>query len=33
MIESSPKRPIELPLPLRTERAYGDTLVRIHADE
>jgi len=33
MIESSPKRPLELALPLRTERAYGDTLVRIHADE
>jgi 16S rRNA (guanine966-N2)-methyltransferase len=33
MVESSPKRPLELALPLRTERAYGDTLIRIHADE
>jgi 16S rRNA (guanine966-N2)-methyltransferase len=33
MAESSPDRPLELSLPLRTERAYGDTLVRIYADE
>ena len=32
MIESSPKRPLELQLHLRTERTYGDTLIRIHAD-
>jgi 16S rRNA (guanine966-N2)-methyltransferase len=31
MIESSPKRPPELPLRLLTERSYGDTLIRIHA--
>jgi 16S rRNA (guanine966-N2)-methyltransferase len=33
MVESSPERPLELTLPLRTERAYGDTLVRIHEAE
>jgi 16S rRNA (guanine966-N2)-methyltransferase len=33
MVESSPRRPLDLELPLLTERAYGDTLVRIHADE
>jgi 16S rRNA (guanine966-N2)-methyltransferase len=29
--ESSPDRPLALDLPLSTERAYGDTLIRIHA--
>jgi 16S rRNA (guanine966-N2)-methyltransferase len=33
MVETSPDRPLALGLPLVTERAYGDTLVRIHADE
>jgi 16S rRNA (guanine966-N2)-methyltransferase len=33
MVESSPERPLELPLQLRTERTYGDTMVRIYADE
>jgi 16S rRNA (guanine966-N2)-methyltransferase len=33
MLESSPRRPLRLPLPLQAERAYGDTLIRIHADE
>ena len=33
MVESSPKSPLALQLPLRTERAYGDTLIRIYADE
>jgi len=28
--ESSARRPLELGLPLRTERRYGDTLVRVH---
>ncbi len=30
MIESSPDNPLQIELPLLTERAYGDTLVRIH---
>jgi 16S rRNA (guanine966-N2)-methyltransferase len=30
MVESSPDRPLPLELPLLTERAYGDTLIRIH---
>jgi 16S rRNA (guanine966-N2)-methyltransferase len=30
MTESSPDRPLELPLPLVTERRYGDTLVRVN---
>jgi 16S rRNA (guanine966-N2)-methyltransferase len=30
MMESSPKRPLPLTLPLITERAYGDTLIRVH---
>ena len=30
MIESSPDNPLQIDLPLLTERAYGDTLVRIH---
>jgi 16S rRNA (guanine966-N2)-methyltransferase len=33
MVETSPRRPLDLELPLLTERAYGDTLIRIHADE
>jgi 16S rRNA (guanine966-N2)-methyltransferase len=33
MVETSPDRPLALGLPLVTERAYGDTLIRIHADE
>ena len=30
MVESSPKRPLALSLPLLTERAYGDTLIRVY---
>ena len=30
MIESSPERPLELGLPLITERTYGDTHVRVY---
>ena len=30
MVESSPKSPLALPLPLRTERPYGDTLIRVY---
>jgi 16S rRNA (guanine966-N2)-methyltransferase len=33
MIESSPENPLQMTLPLLTERAYGDTLVRIHGSE
>jgi 16S rRNA (guanine966-N2)-methyltransferase len=33
MAESSPERPLPLTLPLITERAYGDTLVRIHGSD
>ncbi len=33
MAESSPERPLELTLPLITERAYGDTLIRIHGSD
>jgi 16S rRNA (guanine966-N2)-methyltransferase len=31
MVESSPGSPLELELPLLTERRYGDTLIRVHA--
>lgn len=30
MIESSPKRPLDLGLPLITDRTYGDTYIRVH---
>jgi 16S rRNA (guanine966-N2)-methyltransferase len=30
MTESSPDNPLEIELPLLTERAYGDTMIRIH---
>jgi 16S rRNA (guanine966-N2)-methyltransferase len=30
MVESSPSRPLRLELPMLTERAHGDTLIRIH---
>jgi 16S rRNA (guanine966-N2)-methyltransferase len=33
MIESSPDNPLQMTLPLSTERAYGDTLIRIYRDE
>jgi 16S rRNA (guanine966-N2)-methyltransferase len=33
MIESSPDRPLELSLPLITERAYGDTLIRVYGSD
>ena len=29
--ESDRRRPLALPLPLQTERRYGDTIIRIHA--
>lgn len=31
--ESSPRSPVEIGLPLLTERRYGDTLIRIHGGE
>jgi len=30
VVESSPEQPLELSLPLVTERRYGDTLIRVH---
>ncbi|HKH23662.1 MAG TPA: RsmD family RNA methyltransferase [Solirubrobacterales bacterium] len=33
MVETSPNRPLQLGLPLLTERTYGDTMVRIHRYE
>ena len=30
MTESSPDNPLQIELPLLTERAYGDTLIRVH---
>jgi 16S rRNA (guanine966-N2)-methyltransferase len=33
MLESSSKHPLEVRLPLQTERTYGDTLIRIHVHE
>lgn len=30
IVESSPDAPLELSLPLRLQRAYGDTLIRLH---
>ena len=33
VMESSPTRPVELELPLLRERAYGDTLIRVHKRE
>jgi 16S rRNA (guanine966-N2)-methyltransferase len=30
MIESSPDNPLEMDLPLLTERTYGDTLIRVY---
>ena len=33
MTESSPDNPLEMTLPLTTERAYGDTLIRIYGGE
>ena len=30
MIESSPERPLDVSLPLATERTYGETLIRVH---
>jgi 16S rRNA G966 N2-methylase RsmD len=33
VVESSPDRPLPLTLALLTERAYGDTLVRIYGGE
>ena len=32
MTESSPERPLDLELPLLTERTYGDTMIRIYGD-
>jgi 16S rRNA (guanine966-N2)-methyltransferase len=33
MTESSPERPLDLQLPLLTERTYGDTMIRIYGDQ
>ena len=33
MIESSPDKPLQLELPLLTERAYGDTLIRVYGGD
>jgi 16S rRNA (guanine966-N2)-methyltransferase len=33
MIETSPDRPLELSLPLLTERSYGDTLIRLYGGD
>ena len=33
VIESSPARPLELELPLLTERRYGDTMIRIYGGQ
>ena len=33
VVESSPDNPLEMSLPLTTERAYGDTLIRIYGGE
>lgn len=33
MVETSPDRPLPLGLPLITERAYGDTLIRVYGGE
>jgi hypothetical protein len=33
MIESSPDNPLQMELPMLTERAYGDTLIRIHGSD
>jgi 16S rRNA (guanine966-N2)-methyltransferase len=30
MIESSPENPLQMEIPLLIERAYGDTLIRVH---
>jgi 16S rRNA (guanine966-N2)-methyltransferase len=32
IIESSPETPIDLDLPLLTERSYGDTMIKIYGD-
>jgi 16S rRNA (guanine966-N2)-methyltransferase len=32
LIESHPERPLDLNLPLITERTYGDTMIRIYGD-
>jgi 16S rRNA (guanine966-N2)-methyltransferase len=31
--ESSPERPLDLEMPLLTERSYGDTMIRIYGDQ
>jgi 16S rRNA (guanine(966)-N(2))-methyltransferase RsmD len=31
VVESDPKHPMELTLPVRIERRYGDTMLRVHA--
>ena len=33
MIESSPDTPLQIELPMLTERTYGDTLVRVYGSE
>jgi 16S rRNA (guanine966-N2)-methyltransferase len=33
IVESDARRPLDLALPLQVERAYGDTLIRVHGVE
>jgi 16S rRNA (guanine966-N2)-methyltransferase len=33
LLESSPKRPLDLDLPLLAERSYGDTMIRVYGDQ
>jgi 16S rRNA G966 N2-methylase RsmD len=33
IVESDARNPLDLSLPVLTERRYGDTLVRVHAQE
>jgi 16S rRNA (guanine966-N2)-methyltransferase len=33
LLESSPKRPLDLELPLLAERSYGDTMIRVYGDQ
>jgi 16S rRNA (guanine966-N2)-methyltransferase len=33
IVESDVRRPLDLGLPLRVERCYGDTLVRVHGEK
>jgi 16S rRNA (guanine966-N2)-methyltransferase len=33
VVETDPKHPLQLSLPLSTERRYGDTMLRVHSKE